>query len=434
VKAIVIAGGEGRRMEALARGTPKPLLAVGERAIIEHQIALCRRYDIREIHLTVRHTDLPAFRERLGAGEAFGVTLEYRAEREPLGTAGGAAPILRDLGDDALVLYGDVMVNMDLGRLAAFHASRQALATLVVHPTDHPLDSDLVEIAADGRIRAFRPTPRPAGLDCRNIGNAGAYVLSSGVAGHIPAGPNDFIRDVFPRALAAGAPLFGYAAREYLKDTGTPERLAAVRADHASGRIRERHQDVALPAVFLDRDGTLCELVPLLHRVEEMRLLDGAAEAVRRVNAANWLAVVVTNQPVVARALCTPGDVERIHARLEMLLGRQGAVLDAVYYCPHHPDAGYEGEVADLKTACECRKPGGALIRRAARDLHIDLARSVLIGDTTVDLETARRLGLAAVLVQTGHAGADAQFAVQPNAVRPDVAAAVDWALSGAGR
>jgi len=429
VNAVIIAGGEGERIRSVARASPKPLLEVGGCPLVEHQILLLHRYGIHEIHLTVRARDLETFRERLGTGERWGIALHYHAERKPLGTAGGIAPILDGRGKPFIVLYGDVMVHMDLEALVAFHRAKKAAATLVVHPTDHPLDSDLVEVDGHGRIKAFHRKPHRRTPSCRNLGSAAAYVLSSSIAAHLPAGASDFVRDVFPSALAAGLPLFGYRTREYLKDIGTPERLARVRADWEAGRIERRHRDHALPAVFFDRDGTLLDSVPLLHDAGEIRLFPGAAEALRRVNQADFLAVVITNQPVVARGLCTLDELERIHARFETLLAEQGAILDAIYFCPHHPDVGYPGERAELKIACACRKPGGELLRRAARDLNIDLSRSVFVGDSTRDIETGRRLGLRTVLVQTGEAGRDGKFPAQPNASCADVAEAVELIL-----
>ncbi|MCX8036443.1 MAG: HAD-IIIA family hydrolase [Candidatus Sumerlaeia bacterium] len=427
--AVIVAGGAGERIRAVSRAMPKALLDVGGRPVIEHQIRLLQQYGVTKIHLTVRERDLPAFRERLGSGRALGITLEYHTESKPMGTAGGIRPLLDRIGDPFLVLYGDVMVNMDLEALAEFHRQHNAAATLVVHPSDHPQDSDLVELDADGRIRAFHRKPHPPAPQWRNLGNAALYVVSHRAAAHIPDGVCDFMREVFPAAQAAGLPLFGYRTREYLKDIGTPARLAAVRHDWQAGRIARRHREHALPAVFFDRDGTLCEHVPFLHRVEDMRLLAGAAEAVRKVNQSDALAVVVTNQPVVAQGLCTYEQLEHIHGRMEMLLAEHGATLDGIYYCPHHPRRGYPGEVAALKIECECRKPGGALLVQAARELNIDLAHSVLIGDTTRDVETGRRLGLPTALVLTGQGGRDGKFSARPDSVCADVGEAVKWAL-----
>ncbi|MBM3334619.1 HAD-IIIA family hydrolase, partial [Candidatus Sumerlaeota bacterium] len=309
------------------------------------------------------------------------------------------------------------------------HRSRKAAATLVVHPSDHPFDSDLVDMNDDGLIRAFRLKPRPPDCYCRNVGNAGVYVVSHTLADMIPRARCDFVRDIFPRALQEGMALYGYRTREYLRDIGTPERLTAIRTDWATRRVERRHRDVAMPAVFLDRDGTLCELVPLLHKAGDLRLVRGAAEAIRHLNRADYLAVVITNQPVVARGLCTLEQLDHIHARMETLLGEHGATLDGIYYCPHHPDAGYRGEVAQHKVACRCRKPGGGLVRRAVSDLNIDLSQSVFVGDSTVDVETGQRLGLRTILVQTGEAGRDGKFSSRPDAICADLPAAVDLIL-----
>lgn len=430
MKAVIVAGGKGERMQSYAPDVPKPLLPIGDRSIVEHQIALLARYEIRDVWLTVREGDLDVFREHLGDGKKWGVTLHYHTETEPLGTAGSVARLLRNQGDSFIVFYGDIMINMDLEALIQFHRFTGAAATLVVHPTDHPHDSDLVDLRDNGRVRAFQPKPRPDDLYCRNFGNAGAYVVSPRIAEFIPDGPSDFIRDVFPSAQKARERIFAYRTREYLKDAGTPQRLELVRTHWKEGRVERLHLDVALPAVFLDRDGTLCEYVPFLTEPEQMELLPGAGDAVRAINESEYLAVVITNQPVVARGLCLPEDIDRVHARMEMLLGKSGALLDGIYFCPHHPDAGFEGENPEYKISCECRKPGPDLVRRAVRDLNIDITRSVFVGDMTADIETGNRLGIETILLETGCAGDDGRFVVEPTHTCADVSAAVDLILN----
>ena len=156
-------------------------------------------------------------------------------------------------------------------------------------------------------------------------------------------------------------------------------------------------------AVFLDRDGTLIRQVECMHRLEQLGLLPGAAEGIRLLNEKNQLVVVVTNQPVVARGLASEAAVDAIHAELKRRLGRKGAHLDAVYFCPHHPNATLE----KYRLKCGCRKPEPGMILRAAREHEIDLRQSVMIGDTTQDLEAGRRAGVRTILVRTGHGGHD---------------------------
>jgi histidinol-phosphate phosphatase family protein len=133
----------------------------------------------------------------------------------------------------------------------------------------------------------------------------------------------------------------------------------------------------------------------------------------------------VTNQPVIAKGLATEADVREAHNKLETLLGLEHAFLDRIYLCPHHPEKGFPGERPELKIACDCRKPGTGMIDRAVADLNIDPAQSWFIGDTTVDLQTAKNAGLRSILVQTGHAGTDGRFDAAPDFTTEDVLAAV---------
>jgi D-glycero-D-manno-heptose 1,7-bisphosphate phosphatase len=156
-------------------------------------------------------------------------------------------------------------------------------------------------------------------------------------------------------------------------------------------------------AVFLDRDGTIIRQVELLHEVERMRILPGAAQAIKLFNEAALRVVVVTNQPVVARGLSTEADVRKLHDVLNLRLKKQKAHVDTFYFCPHHPNATLEG----YRQACECRKPNPGMILQAAAEHGIDLSSSVMIGDTTQDILTGKRAGVKTILVRTGHGGRD---------------------------
>jgi D,D-heptose 1,7-bisphosphate phosphatase len=301
-----------------------------------------------------------------------------------------------------VVMYGDTLVNVDLERLVAAH-SPEASATLLVHPNDHPQDSDLVEMNDRDEIVAFHSYPHAANANLRNLVNAALYVFSKQVfskqALDAAKSPADIAKHLFPALLANGKILHGYRSREYIKDAGTPERLERVRQDYRSGRVESAAFDAAAPAVFLDRDGTLNYERGWLSAPDNLELLPGAAEAVRAINRSGRLAVVITNQPVVARGECSEAGLRQIHNRLEWLLGESHAYLDAIYYCPHHPDGGFPGERADLKIPCACRKPATGLLEAATRDLNIDVGRSWMIGDREGDMQAAKNFGLRSVLV-----------------------------------
>jgi histidinol-phosphate phosphatase family protein len=394
------------------------LVRVAGTPLVERQIALLVRYGVDEIFLTTGYgADVLA--ERLGAGSRLGVRLQHVRETTPLGTAGGVAALRDRIRGDFLVLYGDVVVNMDLARLLDFHRRAGADATLVVHPNDHPYDSDLVDLDAAGRVRAFHPKPRPdGGPDLPNLVSAGLYVLSPAALEHIEVGVHqDFVKDVFPRMQAAGARLCGYRTTEYLKDTGTVERLEKVERDLESGKVNALHGDHLRPTVFLDRDGVIIAEVNGVHEPDQLELLDGATRAIRRLNQAGWLVGVVTNQPDVAKGFLDESELERIHHRLERRLGDEGAWLDGLAYCPHHPERNFAGERPELKIACACRKPQPGLLAKLAEQLPVEREASVVIGDSWRDMAAAHAYGVDAIGVCTGH---------KLSQVAPD-----DWVVPG---
>ncbi|RKY12520.1 MAG: D,D-heptose 1,7-bisphosphate phosphatase [Planctomycetota bacterium] len=426
-QAVIIAGGKGSRLGHLSENIPKPMVRIGDTPILEFQIKLLKRYGIKHITLTTGFLS-EVIESYFGDGSRFGVKIDYFREEKPLGTAGGIKELAKRLNSDFIVLYGDVMINMDLSELLKFHKAKDAAATLVLHPNDHPYDSDLVEIDEDKRIVRFHPKPHRPDRYFRNLVNAGVYVLSPQIIGYIEEGiSSDFGRDVFPKIVETEN-LYGYTTPEYIKDMGTPERLKQVTSDYLTGRTARFTLKNKRPAIFLDRDGVINYELNLLHKVADFALLPRAAQAVRMINASDFLAVVITNQPVVARGLCSIKQLEKIHNKMDTLLGAEGAKLDAVYYCPHHPDAGYPGENPKYKILCSCRKPEIGLIKKAQAELNIDLQRSFFIGDSARDILCGKNAGLTTVGVATGNGCKDADIA--PDYFFKDLHEAVDFIIS----
>ncbi len=410
MKTVILAGGKGTRMGELSKTIPKPMLKIGNKPVLQHQVELLQFYGFHEIIIMVNHLR-DTIIEYFGDGSAFGVKISYYVEEQPLGTVGGIKEIENQLTNDFLVLYGDVMINMHLKYFVDFHKKNNSDCTIVLHPNDHPFDSDLVELNNQNRITAFHPKPHEKGHYYRNLVNAGAYIFSQKIFNYIEKGRKaDFGRDIFP-AIYKKIRMFGYNTSEYLKDMGTIQRLQQVINDYNSGRIDKSNYQYPQKAVFLDRDGVINHEISFIHRHEDMKLYDFTPRSVKKINRSDYLAIAITNQSVVARNLCTIEELQVIHNKMETDLGAEGAKLDAIYFCPHHPDKGYPEENPVFKVECECRKPKPGMLLQAANDYHIDLAKSFMIGDSRRDIEAGKRAGCTTIGVRSGYGQKNADIA-----------------------
>ena len=421
MKAVIMAGGRGTRLASIAHDIPKPMVPVGGMPVLEFELQMLREQGFTDILLTVGHLGhviMDYFGDGSGVspatGKPFGVHIEYFVERQPLGNA-GALLLLRDkLTEDFLLLNGDVVFNVDLRRMVAFHREKAALATLFVHPNSHPYDSALLIEAADGSVAQWLTKEEPRPEYYHNVINAGLHVLNVAVIDDLLArsvcGKLDLDRQVL-RPLAGTGRMVCYHSPEYVKDMGTPDRLEAVRRDYDAGRLQSGSLTHRQKAVFLDRDGTINEYVGFLRRTEEMTLLPGAAEAIRRIHDAGYLAIVVTNQPVIARGDVSFDGLDEIHRRMETLLGLEGAYIDDLFLCPHHPDKGFPGERTEYKIPCDCRKPKPGMLLAAAEKYNIDLAESWMIGDSGRDVQAGQAAGCRTALIGEGEYGQDATCA-----------------------
>ena len=406
MKAVIMAGGKGTRIASVARDIPKPMIPIEGRPVLEHELECLREQGFTDIILTVSHLGhviMDYFGDGSGispaTGKPFGVKIEYFMEAEPLGNAGALFRLKDKLTEDFLLLNADAIFDIDFGRFVTWHREKGGLATLFTHPNSHPYDSGLILADEDGAVRQWltKEDARPQWY--RNRVNAGLHVLSPALLEKQPDTPKIDLDRQLLKPLAGTGKMYCYDSPDYVKDMGTPERYEGVCRDYAAGLVRARNLRNKQRAIFLDRDGTINRYVGFLRDIEQFELLPGAAEAIRRINASGYLAIVVTNQPVIARGEVTREQLREIHDKMETLLGREGAYVDAIYYCPHHPHRGYPGEVAELKIDCDCRKPKPGLLLQAAEDYNIDLTKSWMIGDSQSDMQAGEAAGCKTALV-----------------------------------
>ena len=398
--AVILAGGFGTRIADSCRDLPKPMLPVCGKPVLEHQIHILRREGIQDVCLVTGYL-AEKIESYFADGSQFGVHITYFREAEPLGTAGALFHLA--LKEDFLLCSGDLIFDFSLEPMLRQHQQNRALATLFVHPNAHPCDSTRVCVAENARICAFLPKA-PDRKDGANLSNAGIQILSPELLKLFSReGRADLDKDLLRPAVNTGR-LFAYKSTEYVRDMGTPERYAQVQTDVGSGLVRRRNRSFAQKAVFLDRDGTLNVYREHITKPEQIELLPGAAKAIAALNRKGYLTVLVTNQPVIAKGMCTQAQLRTVHDRLETLLGKEGAYLDAIYFCPHHPEKGFAGERPEYKIPCTCRKPSPGMLLQAAEDLHISLCESFMIGDSDRDVQAGRRAGCTPVLL---HSSAD---------------------------
>ena len=431
MQAIILAGGKGTRLRERLGDLPKPLIDICGIPLLERQILLLKKFNFTEIIILVNYQSEKII-EFCKSKFNWGLNIKCIDDGNPLGTAGATLKIFDILCDEFLVMYGDTMLDVDLNRFYEFHCSEsESMATLLLHPNDHPHDSDIIEINEKGDIIQFHNYPHTNGIYIPNLVNAALYwVKKDGIRKWKNNQKNiDFAKDLFPLMLSENMCLKGYNSIEYIKDCGTPNRLDRVCLDFKTGKIEKSSLNCKQKVVFLDRDGTINKEVDHLNNHNQFELLPNTAIAIQKLNKSEYLTCVVTNQPVVARGELTVSELKMIHNKMETVLGQNGAYLNRIYYCPHHPDSGYEGEISELKIKCTCRKPMPGMIDKACKELNIDLSNSWLIGDTTTDIETAKKKGISSILVETGHAGLDQKYMAVPDFIVPDLNAGVDFIL-----
>ena len=428
MRAVIMAGGKGTRLAGINADIPKPMFPVCGKPILEYQIESLVRSEIKDITIIVGHLRQTII-DHFGDGSKFGVHISYIEEYEPLGTAGALYYLKEKITEDFILIFGDLILDVDFERFLDFHKSHRAMITLYGHPNSHPYDSDLILVKVNGNVTGIGSKKEERSYYYHNFVNAGLYCINAKVLETILLPEKlDLEKKVIAEQIEKGT-VYAYRSTEYVKDMGTPDRLIAVSKDVENGVLHGRSLKKKQKAVFLDRDGTINEYVGFLTRAEQFRLLPNVAKAIAKINASSYLTIVATNQPVIARGECRYKELEQIHMKMETELGKNGAYLDDIFFCPHHPHKGYEGEVPELKIDCECRKPKIGMLTDAAEKYNIDLRQSWYIGDTTMDIQTGKNAGMKTILVKTGEGGQDNKYDVTPDYIASDLLSAVDYIL-----
>ncbi len=410
MKVVIMAGGRGTRIAELFPDIPKPLIPVDGMPILEREIRLLASQGFKDLILTVGYL-ADKIIANFGDGSQLGVKIDYFVEETPLGNAGALFQLREKIGKEPFfLLNADAAFDVDFNRMFTFHQQHGGLVTLFTHPNSHPYDSGLIIADKDGKVEKWlsKEDERPQWYN--NRVNAGLHVIDPKVMDlslknleidpmtGFPKDKVDLDRQIL-KPLCGTGKMFCYDSPEYVKDMGTPERFHQVEADYKNSVVQTKNLQNQQKAIFLDRDGTINKYVGFLRNIDDFELIKGVSEAIKLINQSGYLAIVITNQPVIARGEVSWDELHEIHKKMETLLGKNGAYIDGLYICPHHPDKGFEGERPEYKINCDCRKPKPGLLLQAAKDFNIDLSKSYMIGDSDRDIEAGEKAGCYTIKV-----------------------------------
>ncbi len=421
MKTVIMAGGKGTRIQSVVSDIPKPMIKIGKIPVLEYEIKNLVKQGFTDIIITVSYLG-HIIKEYFGDGSFWGANITYYEEEYPLGNGGALFFLRRQLDSDFLLLNADVVFDVDFHRFVKFHKEKGGLVTLFTHPNSHPYDSGLIIADENGKVKKWLAKEEERPKYYKNLVNAGLHIINPAVLDMVDVGniysrkteviseKIDLDRQILKPLVQMGQ-VFSYNSPEYVKDMGTPDRLQVVEKDFLTGRIKAKNLRNKQRAIFLDRDGTINIYKGFLRNINDFELIQGIGDAIQRINEQGYLAIVVTNQPVIARGELSKEELEEIHNRMETELGREGAYLDGIYVCPHHPDKGYEGEVVGLKIDCACRKPKPGMLLCAEKDFNINLEESWMVGDRESDIKAGRAAGCKTALVGWEDYGQDVTVA-----------------------
>lgn len=383
---VVLAGGKGSRLKKIIKNKSKTLIKIQNKTLLENIISQFRLINKKYFLINQKQKDLIYFFKKKN------YLKDVFFENQPLGD-GGCLSLLKNIKDykkiNFLVVAGDLLINADIKPFLNFHLKKKSKLSFWCHPTDHALDSDLVSYDRHNKVVKLHSKPHTK----KNLGSislSGIYIIHGSLLDLIPKKVLGYSsRSFFKKILNKHPNAYCYNSRDFIKDAGTKKRLFNFRKLIKTKTFEKSRQNIKVPAIFLDRDGVLNKEHANELYSNPLDLFPGTVKALRIINKSIYLAIIVTNQPAIAKGFLTRSKLTDLHNRLSFYLSCEGCYLDRIYFCPHHPKQGFAGEVKKLKINCSCRKPKIGMIKNAVKDLNIDLGKSIFIGNSLADYKCA---------------------------------------------
>lgn len=383
---VVIAGGEGTRLKKIYKKKSKTLAKVNDIILLKQIYKNFINIKKKFLLINNKQKDIISFVKKNN--------LDFRIilEDQPLGD-GGCLSQLKEIKNfhkyKFLIVPGDLIVNLDPSKFYNFHLKKNSSITLFVHPTNHINDSDTVILDKFCKVNKFYFKPHSLINKVSNISLSGISIVNGEEIKKIVKK-----KISFKSILKNSKNIFGYNSRELVKDVGTVERLVNARRFYNIKKIKKYNIKKKMPAFFLDRDGVINKELNNTYYSNPENLFEGIGKIIKKINNYGYLTVVITNQPGLAKGFFSFDHLNLSHMKMQNLLSAKGAIVDRIYFCPHHPEKGFRNEVKKLKIQCNCRKPKIGLFIKAIKDLNINKKKSVFIGNSIDDYLASKKINI----------------------------------------
>lgn len=385
---VIQVGGKGTRVKSITKGNPKALIKLNNKTILDHQLKIIKRYSKKKIIIlnNIKYKNIETYLKRKK-----NIKFSIINEKKPLGTAGSLFELKNSKQTLFALVYGDLIFDFNFNELKKFHLKKNSDLTLVTHPNDHPFDSDKVSLDKNLKVTNFykkKSKEKKHGNQCLS----GICLFNNKILRYLEKDKfQDFSTHLISKLMKENVKIFGYITREYIKDAGTIKRIKQVEKDIIDKKPKLLSFKKKIPAVFLDKDGVINEDLYNTKYQDIRRIYSKVPAAIKKINDSNYLAIVVTNQPSIAKGFVREKKVQNDFRYLESSLSKYKSHINRIYYCPHHPEKGFKGEIKKYKIQCKCRKPNNGMILQAIKDFNIDKKKSVLVGDRPVDYIAAKK-------------------------------------------
>ena len=404
MKAYILAGGLGTRLN---KEIPKALTFINNEPIIGHQINQFLKYNISDITCILGYKS-EQVKNYLNINHPI---VKIIVEKERLGT-GGMLCTIKNFETDIIVTYCDIYFKINIDNIIdQFQRNNTYDSLLFVHPNNHPHDSDVLLINHNNRLRGIRKKNTYQNRPVKNITNAGFFLFRKNYFINEKGNTKTNLEEVIKNNIKLNNHV--YLSCEYMKDMGTPQRLNEVNTDINNGKGNRLSGENKRIAVFLDRDGVINKEKGRISKIEEFEIYKNIHKPIKKLNDQGILVIVITNQPVIARGDINFHGLKMIHNKLEYELGRNGAYIDDILFCPHHPDKGFHGEIEKYKIRCDCRKPNTKMLDDSILKYNIDINKSFFIGDSTTDYKLSTNANINFIGVKTGHGLKDGKYKIE---------------------